>query len=361
MSGVVTTLVIIMVSLIAISIIWVVVSAIIKNNSKDVTTGFGSLTTDLDITIAREQGADIFVAILRKSGDQTISQIKFLISNGTQDEELTLDSNPDWAQLSTQSFVLTPVILTSSGAETVSIVPVYGTSEKTIGEIADTIAIQHGTGGTGGELPGGGEELPEGCTEIEDTIEEIQELCNTSVCGSVPSDLCLGEYISCGTCEEGFSCDSGQCISGECNYSYDDCGAKVCGIGLDNCGDLVNCGPLDGLCPAGQRCDSLGACNPIEPLNNGTIDNVYPSEGEAFFFGSTDLIDEEITSYVGNWIKFPGNLEEVACLQIPIYVYEGDYGMAFVVFNFRQAIYSEEDYYIFDNFQDCEDYILATP
>jgi len=77
LSSVVTTLLIIMVGVVAVSIIGVVVVSVVRSNSEEVSTTFSTLFTDLKIITAREQGVNIFISVTKKAGDQKISKMVF--------------------------------------------------------------------------------------------------------------------------------------------------------------------------------------------------------------------------------------------------------------------------------------------
>lgn len=340
MSGVVTTLVIILISLVAIGIIWVVVSSIIKSNTRDISTSVGGLTTALEITNAYEQGVNIFVSIMKKSGDQEIGKVMFILSNSTNDEQITLNVNGKWNKLSTQSFTIIPVKFTPSQVETVSIVPVYVYGgDETIGEIADIFTLSHGSeGGSGGGLPG--------CTPD----------CAGRVCGA--DDGC-GGLCDQETCETGKTCERGVCVVGEACVPEDPsitCGTRVCGSRENNCNNLVLC-PAggNGSCPKGEICDtSTGVCNTITALNTGIVSEVWPGTS-GLYFGSSDLpLDEESpTTFINKYIKFPGS-SEPRCLQIVIYrLNVTGYNKAHIGFNFETSVASGDQYAIYPSSTEC--------
>jgi hypothetical protein len=70
--------------------------------------------------------------------------------------------------------------------------------------------------------------------------------CGRKECGD---DGCGG---SCGSCSADRPCLSGTCV---CFSDPANC-AGHCGPVIDNCGDLISCGP----CPAGQQCLTDGTC-----------------------------------------------------------------------------------------------------
>ena len=218
MSGVVTTLVIILISLVAIGVIWVVVSAIIKAGSSDVT--LDGLITDLKITNAFESASSITVLITRKSGNDPISKILFLLSNGTFTENVT-KSVSGLSTLISKSFTVTPLVLNSSEIVTVSIVPIFSRGGKDFvdSKIADIYTINHDSVGTD---------------------EEDPNLPPVDVCvANCPDGGSCGDSDGCGgkcdweTCGEGMNCMLGACVADPIPCVPEDklttCGTWICG------------------------------------------------------------------------------------------------------------------------------------
>ena len=71
---------------------------------------------------------------------------------------------------------------------------------------------------------------------------------------------------NCGGCDQACAADE-VCRAGVC-VCVDDgqaCGVAVCGTATTNCGATVNCGPLDGACPAETPCCLAGVCQAAPP------------------------------------------------------------------------------------------------
>ena len=81
-------------------------------------------------------------------------------------------------------------------------------------------------------------------------------------CG-VRSDGC-GDYVACGGCQSGSSCNSGVCVQDPVTSSPppacepDTCESvyRECGVASDGCGGALSCG----ACPSAERCTSWGTC-----------------------------------------------------------------------------------------------------
>jgi hypothetical protein len=130
--------------------------------------------------------------------------------------------------------------------------------------------------GCGGTLDCGGC----GNTELCDSGLCVEELvttpappaCVPDTCGvlgiecGVRSDGC-GDYIACGNCESGYSCNSGVCVQTSspppvCEPDTCDSLSRECGVASDGCGGSLSCGG----CQSGYSC-SGGICvlNPVSP------------------------------------------------------------------------------------------------
>jgi hypothetical protein len=340
MSGIVITLVIILLSLVAIGILWVVVSAILKSNSKDISNSIGSFTTELEITAAYEQSGNIVVSIMRRAGDSDIAEMMFLFSDGIDTEDITMEVPGNFGKLSSKTFTVVPVEFSAADIATVSIVPLYDNGNENVpGEVADIANVNHGS-------VGGGDPIIPGCTPI----------CTGLDCGA--DDGC-GGLCDQETCGENATCESGVCVAAEEPCVPEDaattCGTWVCGSRLNNCENLVVCGDLNGSCAQGEICDaSAGVCNTITALNMGTVLDVWPGTS-GLYLGSPNLpIDEENqTNLLNRYMKFSDS-NELRCLQIVIYrlPVEG-YNYSHIGFNFETDVLSGDQYAIYSSSTEC--------
>lgn len=88
---------------------------------------------------------------------------------------------------------------------------------------------------------------------------ECDSNCDGRACGTNPCGDKCGPLN--GLCPAGQTCQSNQCIAGDTCSHQVNCAFKVCGP--DGCGG--KCGPLNGDCPSGQQCNSSGKCVKIPP------------------------------------------------------------------------------------------------
>ena len=116
------------------------------------------------------------------------------------------------------------------------------------------------------------------CTgrNCDDGICVCEPDCGGLECGQDP--LC---GTSCGTCDDGYTCEDGECVEGECEPA---CGANECGLdpvcGTQNCG---NCGD-------GETCQS-GQCK------TGTVaGEMKLVAAGSFWMGCNTTVDSECQS-----------------------------------------------------------------
>jgi hypothetical protein len=91
---------------------------------------------------------------------------------------------------------------------------------------------------------------PSGCCQNQVCHIDDDAACGT---GGGSCDACTGTGERCGGGGEAGVCG--------CTDDGSACGTAICGTATNNCGDMVNCGPLGGACPQepGQTC-AAGAC-----------------------------------------------------------------------------------------------------
>jgi len=364
MSAVVTTLIIILLAIVAVGIVWVVVKNVISKGKEDISlTG---LTLDLEILKASVDGDILSVTVKRSRGEGDLIGINFVFSDG--DNSVVVRKDTALEELETETFTFNRnTDLSGIGDITsISVAPIFETSsgKEATGEIKDTATYTAGSvgsgGGTNGESPpgGNGEEPPDGCTPdctgpdgIEGTEDDLE-------CGLDP--IC--RTLDCGDCDPGFSC-------GVDNMCYDDtcidedpsvtCSGFNCDNVTNNCGNPVNCTELLGTC-AEQ--------NPSDPLNWECIENycvkkIYVNSGLVGWYGppdvtkyfSSDSLPKTNDLYYGAAATFPGLVPQ-GCYIIIGYKYaESVYINAIVELNLEGplSIKTDDPYEIWDSMSDC--------
>ena len=237
LSTIVITLIIILISLVAVGIIWVVVRNVIQSGTEGIALGQFTLGADIINVNVDNSSNNVSLSVKRSSGEGEITGIKFIFSDDTDSEIIT--EKISMSKLEEKRFTFHLTKLTVSKLISISIVPVLSSSsgKETLGSVLSKYNVQEGTsitgttGGTGNQTT---------CTPN----------CTGRICGS---DGCSG---ICGTCGTGTCNSTGSCVAS--------CAPAVCGTPGYMCGTPANgtCGlPLlnCGNCPTGQSCVS-GSC-----------------------------------------------------------------------------------------------------
>src|SRR3972149_9573180 len=104
LSEVVTTLVIILISLVAIGVVWVVVQNVIQEGSEQVE--LGQFTLDLQIKAVQVQDEDVTVVVVKRNpGEGEFVGMNFIFSDGQNSE--TIRQNVSLNVYDTKSFTFT--------------------------------------------------------------------------------------------------------------------------------------------------------------------------------------------------------------------------------------------------------------
>ncbi|MCK9567994.1 hypothetical protein M0R72_03500 [Candidatus Pacearchaeota archaeon] len=332
LSSIVISLILILLSLVAIGVVWAVVNGILEDASNEI--GIEQFTISIDITKAYEYDGNVSVNLKRNVGSGEVVKIMFLLSDGENTESYTLESS--LGELESKKFNIPVLQLNSSEIEEISVAAIFESSggEETLGDILDTYTItEHYT--------------EESIIVNEDGSEEIGGGSCTPNCAGLscgPDPVC---ETSCGNCESGFSCSNGMCVSNSCvsNSNETTCGTSNCGTKLNNCGEVVNCG----VCILGQTCKN-NICSEITIINSGIVEELWPGDS-GMYFGSSSL--SKTTSYVGYYAKFPGSAE-TSCLLIVIHRFPVDgYSKSHVGFSFGTSLQVGDTYNIYSTIDGC--------
>ena len=336
LSTIVVTLIIILLSLVAVGVVWVVVRNLLVNGSKE--AQIGTLTVSLSIKKAFEQQGNITVNVRRNVGTGELSKIKFVISDGTTSEVVTQDAS--MAELDEKSFSIHPTKLIATQVETVSVAPVVQTTDgESTGELTGTYNLISGvsTNGNNGNNGNSG-----ACTSI-CSGNGIQYRCGDDSCG-----------VLCGTCPSGNDCNNHVCVPiAGCQEPPNSttCGNWVCGTKTSICGNLVSCDT--GVCK-GQLCDtSIGTCVGITPVSSGKVGDTWVS---GMYFSSSDL-PKDMTGLVGDYVDFSVGSAETKCWMIARWVLPTDtpgYPNSHIGFSFTTQIKTGDYYNIWDSSDKCQ-------
>jgi hypothetical protein len=332
LSTIVISLILILLSLVAIGVVWFVVNGILGDASNEI--GLEQLTISMEITNAYEYNGNISVSLKRNVGKGEIVKIVFVFSDGENSETYTSENS--LVELQSRRFNIPILELNSTNIKEVSVAAMFERNgEENLGDILDTYTITKSY--TGSTPPyeddgNGGTNPPANCTAN----------CTSLVCG--PDPVC---GTSCGTCGTGLICSNGMCVSSSCvpDSNATTCGSSNCGTKLNNCGQVVNCG----TCAIGQICNE-GTCEGIVPINSGVVEELWPGDS-GMYFGSSSL--STTTSYAGYYAKFPGSLE-TSCLLIVIHRFPVDgYAKSHIGFSFGTSLQVGDNYNIYSTIDGC--------
>ena len=140
LSDVVTTLVIILISLVAIGVVWVVIQNVIQKGSEQVE--LGQFTLDLQIKAVQVQDENVTIVIVKRNpGEGEFVGMNFIFSDGQNSE--IIRENTTLQELDQRSFTITLSEINTSNLKTVSVAPIYmlESGKETQGNLADSLDI----------------------------------------------------------------------------------------------------------------------------------------------------------------------------------------------------------------------------
>jgi len=140
LSEIVSTLIIILLTLVAIGVIWVVVQNVLRSGAEQIEVGQYSL--DLEIKSVQIEGEDVTIVVVKRNpGEGEFIGINFIFSNGTDSEIIRKDTTLN--ELDTKTFTLTLENIKTSTLTSVSVAPIYKTSsgKESQGSVADEFDV----------------------------------------------------------------------------------------------------------------------------------------------------------------------------------------------------------------------------
>ncbi len=325
-SDIITYLLIIVISMIALGILWVIVANFLSQGGEQVS--LQGITISLSIKNAQISSGGVSVMVSRSAGGGDLKGIKFIFSDGTKTE--SFDDKTPLKQLEEKTFNFNLQELENSELKTVSIAPIYSASGKeTTGNILDTFQFSSSqTSGVMGEA-GGATCGDHQCVSPENAASCLADCgsvntggtCGNNICEagensvSCPSD-CNNENPVCGDTqcvppETIISCpaDCSTCVPETCDEIGKQCGSWSSA----RCGGTIECSP----CASGNYCADDGQCLQDTPLNSGTIEGVWPPGAVKYFdSGSLPKTPLEISNYIGKYVKFTTGNEAGSCRKI---------------------------------------------
>jgi len=328
-SGVIVALILVLLALVAVGILWFVITNILSEGSEGIS--LRRLFVDLEIkkVILAEDNITI---IIKKTGKEDIVGIAFIISDGENSE--TIKKPTDIQQLGERTFILIPEEISIDSIEKISVAPIFKleSGEEELGGIVDIWVRTNGATNGGGQVGGT-------CTNGETQLCLYQD----GVCyGS--EQTCTGEtWPGCDysgisgyesteiTCDDGLDndCDGNTDMAdtdceGECVPNLTACLGRECGdVANGTCG-TISCGDCQIIYGSGYTCNATGQCEIETFVNSGTIYSVWPSGAVKYFDSDYLPKDFEGYEYMAHYIKFPGTDENCIVLKLISYIPEND-------------------------------------
>ena len=140
LSAIVSTLIIILIVLVAAGIIWVVVKGIVQEGAEGIE--LGKFTLDLEIKRAQIENGDVTVVVVRRNpGEGNYVGMNFIFSDGTDSEIIREDTILE--ELEEQTFTFTLTEISTANLETISVAPIFELSsgKESAGDVADSFEV----------------------------------------------------------------------------------------------------------------------------------------------------------------------------------------------------------------------------
>jgi len=140
LSAIVSTLIIILLVLVAAGIIWVVVRGIIQEGAEGIE--LGKFTLDLEIKAAQIGDGDVTVVVVRRNpGEGNYIGMNFVFSDGTNSE--IKRENTTLQELEEKSFNFILNEISTANLATISVAPIFELSsgKESVGNVADSFEV----------------------------------------------------------------------------------------------------------------------------------------------------------------------------------------------------------------------------
>ncbi len=255
LSTIIVTLILIVISLVAVAIFWIVVRNVLQTGTEGIGLGRYTLSGNIKNVNLDNSTNNVSLTVERNPGQGEINGIEFIFSDGTDSE--VVKETISMKELESRKFYFHLTKLNVSNLISISIAFLIKENDKeTLGDIVDKYNV--GEGGGGGTT-GGGTCSPASCTSL------------GYECGNWNNGSCSGT-LNCGTCGTGQTCNAnGICQTGSCSPITCSALGYNCGNGYANgtCAGTLNCGS----CSGGQSCVDgtcqTPACTPKTSCTTG--------------------------------------------------------------------------------------------
>ncbi|MDD5012148.1 MAG: hypothetical protein PHQ66_00670 [Candidatus Nanoarchaeia archaeon] len=193
LSTIIMTMILILVSLAAIGILWVVINNLLKGSSENVGLERLTLSAEIKEVSIDNSSNNVSLLIRRNVGGGNLVGMKFFFYNDTSTEVITQYIALE--QLKEENFLF-HLMMNVSNLNKISIVPVFSSvsGKENVGTVADTFDINTGTRIL---VP------PTGCTPMNCSLSGYN-------CGTHANGTCAGT-LNCGNCSDGYNCIDGVC------------------------------------------------------------------------------------------------------------------------------------------------------
>jgi parallel beta-helix repeat protein len=250
LSTVIVTLIIILISLVAIGIFWVVINNLIKGSSENIGLGKITLSAEIKGVNVDNSSNNVTLSVKRNVGEGELTGIKFVFYNNSNTEVIT--ENVELEQLAERRFVL-HLSMNVSTLITISIVPVFKTSngQENLGSVADIFNVRTGRRIQTITNPPTGNQT---CTPAVNPC--AGRVCGTAVNGTCGNINCAPGCSGNQTCNSTGQCVNSACVPTTCAALGHNCGTYSNGT----CGTNLFCGTYgNGSCQSGYNCVA-GTC-----------------------------------------------------------------------------------------------------
>jgi len=341
LSAVVTTLLIILLAIVAIGAVWVVISGIISEGSEEISLGRFTLDISIDIAYVDSIDSSIKVEVRRNSGAGELTNIRFIFFDGV--DSIIVTKEAPLKELEKQTFSFTSEEIGDIGeGDSVSIAPIFetGSGNERVGAVTDTEQIGEALGGGISECNDGFDNDGDGDADLDD-----------AGCDNNPNDV---DETNCGdnVCEGGESfetcsldCSPDVPLSCDGIWSSPD-PPEDAGVECDGTSPVQGCDLEMCLCEKGFTTNGLGGCDLNPPLNSGEVLSIWPDPLAVVFFDSPNLTTNpsEFPSYGGSSILFSNGV----CTTIGYLQYVVETGRSYVQLLDNSIIVPGETYEIWE-------------
>ena len=245
LSTIVSTLLILLLVFVAIGILWVVVRNVIQSGSEQVSLGKFTLDLAIDQVQIQQDINQVTVKVERKSGAADYTGLKFIVSDGNNQE--TFDSNVTLLEDEKQYYRFTLASINVSNIQKIEIVPIFTLSsgKTSLGDVKATWTKEKdGTSSGSGVViinvpDNSNSNIGSECTvDLNCTgIANSGNYCSTDKTKVLRNDysyscnsslMCQSSQsiTTVQTCQNGFECNSGICVE----QSIDNSGIQVTAV-----------------------------------------------------------------------------------------------------------------------------------